>query len=270
MMSINPCKILSIAGSDPSGGAGIQADLKTFSALGAYGMAAITGLTAQNTQGVDDVHAVPPEFLHKQLVAVFSDIEVDAVKIGMVSTAENARVIADILDRFQPPHIVLDPVMAAQSGDWLVKGEAIDAIKTLLMPLADIVTPNIPEARLLLGSAYTDNEDYQLMARAIPARAVYLKGGHAEGDPMSTDYYVCGPLVEVLEAPRILTKNVHGTGCTLSSALAVMLAQGRSGPESARAAKVYISEALEAARDQKIGHGAGPVHHFWNLWADLG
>jgi len=258
--------ILSIAGSDPSGGAGIQADLKTFSALGAYGMAVITGLTAQNTQGVYAVHNVPADFLKEQLKAVFEDIRVDGVKIGMVGSAENAKIIAEILVHYEPEYIVLDPVMMAQSGDRLIDDEAIQAIRSHLLPLASLVTPNIPEAKILAGLTYNGDGDLRELARAVTADSVYLKGGHSSDEYMATDIYAAGPLVEILEAPRIDTPNNHGTGCTLSSALAVFMAQGMSGPASARASKVYLSEALEAARDLQIGQGAGPVQHFWNLW----
>lgn len=263
--------ILSIAGSDPSGGAGIQADLKTFSALGAYGMAVITGLTAQNTQGVQGVHPVPPDFLRSQLDSVFEDVRVDGVKIGMIGSAVSAQVIADALRDYAPENIVLDPVMVAQSGDKLVDDDTVKAMREIMLPQADVVTPNIPEAEVLLGDHF--NGDLKSFARrfeSLGVKFLYLKGGHMESDPLARDVYVAGPLVELLQEPRVQTGNTHGTGCTLSSALAVNLARGMAGPSAARAAKAYITGALQHADDLQVGQGAGPVKHFWELWEKNG
>lgn len=258
--------VLSIAGSDPSGGAGIQADLKTFSALGAYGMAAITALTAQNTQGVTAVHELPPDFVEKQIETVFSDIRVDAVKIGMAGSPETIAAIAGVLQKHKPRFIVLDPVMVAQSGDRLVSDKSVEAIRKYLIPLATILTPNIPEASVLLGQNIMD--DLQAAAKDIlktGAPAVLLKGGHMQG-PISIDVYADAKGILVLESPRIKTKNNHGTGCTLSSALAVFLAKGLAPAEAARAAKDYITEALRHSDGLQVGHGHGSVHHFHALW----
>lgn len=258
--------VLSIAGSDPSGGAGIQADLKTFAALGCYGMAALTALTAQNTRGVSAVHAVPPDFLAAQLEAIFSDIEVHAVKIGMAGTARSIEVIAEILEKYNPPHVVLDPVMVAQSGDSLLSAEAAEALKTSLIPLASIITPNIPEAQALLGGQPVS--DQEILARAVAGfgcPAVLVKGGHAGGE-LSTDILVMHGNTHHFDTNRISTKNNHGTGCTLSSAIACFLALGNDLPEAVRQAKAYITGALAASDQLNVGNGAGPVHHFHALW----
>lgn len=255
--------ILSIAGSDPSGGAGIQADLKTFAALGCYGMAAITALTAQNTQGVRAVHHMPPDFLKAQLVAVFEDIRVDAVKIGMAGTAQSIDVIADCLELYKPKYVVLDPVMVAQSGDSLLGPEAVEALKSRLIPLANIITPNIPEAQALLGGQPSDDQD--ILARAVAGfgcPSVLVKGGHAKGSD-STDTLFYHNKIHHFTASRIDTKNNHGTGCTLSSAIAAYLAQGHDIPEAVGKAKDYITGALQAADDLAVGSGAGPVNHHW-------
>jgi hydroxymethylpyrimidine/phosphomethylpyrimidine kinase len=257
------CNLLSIAGSDPSGGAGIQADLKTFAALGGYGMAALTALTAQNTQGVRAVHHVPPDFLKSQLEAVFDDIRVDAVKIGMAGTAESIAVIAACLERYKPRFIVLDPVMVAQSGDSLLGAEAVEALKTRLIPLASVMTPNIPEAQALLGGQPSD--DQEILARAVAGfgcSSVLVKGGHAKGN-LCTDILVTGGRVHRFDTKRIETKNNHGTGCTLSSAIAAYLAQGHDVVEAVGKAKDYITGALKNADHLDVGQGAGPVFHQW-------
>lgn len=257
--------LLSVAGSDPSGGAGIQADLKTFSALGAYGMAAITALTAQNTQGVTAVHELPAAFVAQQMEAVFADIRVDAVKIGMAGSAETIDAIAAVLQKHKPRFIVLDPVMVAQSGDRLLSDDSVAALKKYLIPLATIITPNIPEANVLLSpaSGAMEQDAKDLVKRG--ARAVLLKGGHMEG-PISIDVFADRDSMIVLESPRIKTKNNHGTGCTLSSALAVFLARGVPLSEAARAAKDYITEALRHSEELSVGQGHGPVNHFYDVW----
>jgi hydroxymethylpyrimidine/phosphomethylpyrimidine kinase len=256
---------LSIAGSDPSGGAGIQADLKTFSALGCYGMAAMTALTAQNTKGVSGIHEVPAVFVAQQLEAIFSDIQVDAVKIGMAGSVETIQAIASILKKYKPAHIVLDPVMVAQSGDKLLSDESIDALKTELIPLASVLTPNIPEALVLLNSPLYSPEEMAKDLLKSGSQSVLLKGGHGEGAE-SNDVYADQNQTVLLKAARIDTKNNHGTGCTLSSAIACYLAQENESLEAARLAKAYITKALEHSNDLNVGHGHGPVHHFHGVW----
>jgi hydroxymethylpyrimidine/phosphomethylpyrimidine kinase len=262
--------VLSIAGSDPSGGAGIQADLKTISTHGCYGMAAITALTAQNTQGVFGVHEVPHDFVAQQINVLFDDIRIDAIKIGMAGSVATIATIAEEIQRHKPKIIVLDPVMVAQSGDALLSQLAIDALRRDLMPLASIITPNIPEAEMLLRKKFSDFDyDMSAMAKALlklGARGVLLKGGHLSG-PKSMDVFVCADgTSESFEAPRLQTKNTHGTGCTLSSALACWLARGLPQAEACRAAKKYITASLQAGAALNIGKGAGPVHHFHAFW----
>lgn len=261
--------ILSIAGSDPSGGAGIQADLKTFVALGCYGMAAITALTAQNTRGVQGVHVPPAAFVAKQIESIFDDIRVDAVKIGMLATADIANVVADALQRHRPRHIVLDPVMVATSGDPLLASDAISTIRTRLLPLASIVTPNIPETALLLGRAAARDlagmSDAAVGLRALGARAVLVKGGHLGGES-SDDLLWNGTSRHVLSSPRVATRNSHGTGCTLSSAIAALLARHGDLHVAVSEAKRYITSALQSADQLEVGQGYGPVHHFDELW----
>ncbi len=254
--------ILSIAGSDPSGGAGIQADLKTFAALNCYGMAAITALTAQNTQGVSGVMDVYPDFVAQQITEIFNDVRVDAVKIGMLSSVEIIEAVSETLQKFKPPIIVLDPVMVATSGDSLIDGGAVDAIKTHLVPLATLITPNIPEAEKLTRKAVLEMEKAAQNVLALGPKAVYLKGGHLKGET-ARDVLVFGNQTRILELPRIETRNTHGTGCTLSSALASYLALGYSLEEAAQAAKHYIHGALIHSVELEVGSGAGhgPVHH---------
>lgn len=258
--------VLSIAGSDPSGGAGIQADLKTFAALGAYGMAAMTALTAQNTQGVAGVHELPPDFVAKQVETVFDDIRVDAVKIGMAGSARTVTQLGDVLQKRKPSIIILDPVMVAQSGDVLLSDEAVDSLKIALLPLASVVTPNIPEAEILLGKKFDgDMEYFAKQILKLGARAVLLKGGHLKGET-AKDVFADSKQMIALEEKRVKTKHNHGTGCTLSSALAVYMAKGLPVDEAARAAKRYVTGALRKAEKLKVGHGAGPLHHFYALW----
>lgn len=251
--------VLSIAGSDPSGGAGIQADLKTFAALGVYGMAAITAMTAQNTQGVRGFIAVPPVFLKDQLDAIFEDIDVAAVKIGMLANVEIIEEVAVALERYKPRHIVLDPVMVATSGDSLISAEAVDAMKARLIPMASVLTPNVPEAEKLLRKSVLDMEAAAQGLLTLGSRAVYLKGGHLKG--AATDVLAYDGVVKVFDSPRIETKNTHGTGCTLSSAMASYLACGFSLEDAAAAAKIYITAAITHADELSVGHGHGPVHH---------
>lgn len=252
--------VLSIAGSDPSGGAGIQADLKTFAALGVYGMAAITSLTAQNTRGVAGVADVPPEFVARQIEAIFADVRVDAVKIGMLSNADIIHAVAQMIERYNPPHVILDPVMVATSGDSLIAGDAVEAMKSRLIPLCDVLTPNIPEGEKLLRKAVLDVEVAARELRNLGAGAVFLKGGHLKGDN-ATDLLVWDDGAEFLDAPRIQTKNTHGTGCTLSSAMAGFLARGLPLREACWAAKNFVSSAIIYADELDVGSGAGPLHH---------
>ena len=256
---------LTIAGSDSSGGAGIQADLKSFAALGVYGASAITALTAQNTRGVSGIHPVPAAFVSAQIDAVFSDLAVDAVKIGMVAQAETIAAIADGLKRWAPRHIVLDPVMVATSGDRLLAVEAVDALKILLFPLASLITPNLPEAAALLNEQVASNEaDVERQGRrllAMGCRAVLVKGGHGHGTE-SIDYLIDAERSIALSASRIATANTHGTGCSLSSAIAAGLAKGETLETAARHAKAWITDAIAAADRFAVGHGHGPVHHF--------
>jgi hydroxymethylpyrimidine/phosphomethylpyrimidine kinase len=256
---------LTIAGSDSSGGAGIQADLKTFAALGVYGASVVTALTAQNTQGVTGIHRVPADFVAAQIDAVFADLDVKAVKIGMTAETAVIGAIAAGLARWSPDHVVLDPVMVATSGDRLLAPEAIEALRRTLIPRARLITPNLPEAAALLDESVAETESgiSQQGRRllALGCAAVLIKGGHGQGTE-SIDYLVTRDSEVVLASPRIATKNTHGTGCTLSSAIAAGLAKGESMEAAVRAAKAYITAAIAAADRLGVGHGHGPVHHF--------
>jgi hydroxymethylpyrimidine/phosphomethylpyrimidine kinase len=260
---------LTIAGSDSSGGAGIQADLKTFAAFGVYGASVITALTAQNTQGVTGIHQVPAEFVTAQIDAVFADLDIGTVKIGMVAQLANIDAIAAGLKRWSPKHIVLDPVMVATSGDRLLAAEAVDALRTKLIPLASLITPNLPEAAALLDEAVASSEaaiaSQGQRLLAMGCRAVLIKGGHGQGAE-SIDYLVSGNGTIALPAPRISTKNTHGTGCSLSSAVAAGLAKGEDMETAVRHAKAWISAAIAAADRLGVGHGHGPIHHFHGFY----
>jgi len=257
---------VTIAGSDSGGGAGIQADLKTFGALGVYGASVIVALTAQNTQGVTGIHDVPADFISAQMNAVFSDLDVDAVKIGMLSQAASIETVAKGLADHRAKNIVLDPVMVATSGDRLLAADAIDALRKLLIPRALVITPNLPEAAALVGASPARNEqEMEIQARellALGARNVLIKGGHGTSDE-SIDLLIGQGDVIRLSAKRITTKNLHGTGCTLSSAIAAGLARGFDLKEASRQAKAYVTGAIAAADTLKIGHGHGPLHHFY-------
>jgi hydroxymethylpyrimidine/phosphomethylpyrimidine kinase len=260
---------LTIAGSDSSGGAGIQADLKTFAALGVYGASVITALTAQNTQGVSGIHAVPAEFVTAQIDAVFSDLAVAAVKIGMVAQPASIDAIVAGLTRWSPKHVVLDPVMVATSGDRLLAQEAVEALRTKLIPRAAVITPNLPEAAALLdepvavSEAAIENQGQRLLAMGCPA--VLIKGGHGQGAE-SIDYLIDAKGVIALAAPRIATENTHGTGCSLSSAIAAGLAKGEDLEAAVRNAKAWVSAAIAAADRFSVGHGHGPIHHFHRFY----
>ncbi len=260
---------VTIAGSDSGGGAGIQADLKTFSALGVYGASIITALTAQNTQGVRAIHDVPPEFVTAQIDAVFSDLDVNAVKIGMLSRAATVEAVAGGLDRHCMKNVVLDPVMVASSGDRLLAPDAVDALRRLLIPRARIITPNLPEAAALLDAPIAKDEN-EMRAQAqrllaLGAAAVLIKGGHGSGAE-SVDLLVDKNRVVRLAAARVATRNTHGTGCTLSSAIAAELAKGRALADAVQAAKDYVTSAIRAADRLAVGNGNGPVHHFHQWW----
>ncbi|MCW1407700.1 bifunctional hydroxymethylpyrimidine kinase/phosphomethylpyrimidine kinase [Rhizobium sp. 1AS11] len=263
--------VLSIAGSDPSGGAGIQADLKAFSARGVYGMAVLTALTAQNTQGVSGVHLVPPQFVADQINAVFADVRVDAVKIGMIANAGIADAVAGALSDHRDIPIVIDPVMIAKGGAALLAPEAVDVLTRRLLPLATLLTPNLPEAAALLHQPVATNRaDMAAQAerlRALGPVAVLVKGGHLDSDE-SPDVLATAAGLHWFEARRVPTKNTHGTGCTLSSALAAELAKGASAQEAVAIAKVYLAGAVAAAGSLTVGSGHGPVQHFHALWKD--
>lgn len=262
-----PANVLSIAGTDPTGGAGIQADLKTFGALGAYGMAVVTAVVAQNTQAVRVVSPLAPELVQAQLEAVFEDVTVAAVKIGMVASAGIAEAIAEVLARHRPPFVVFDPVMAASTNKRLMNESDLERIRTVLLPQVSLLTPNLKEAARLLGIAQPVDEAGmraclpELQALGVPN--VLLKGGHlAEDAPESTDLLATPEGVIRLSAPRIATRHGHGTGCTLSSAIAALWPQ--HGLEKAtRMAKDYVHGALLHADALQVGHGRGPLHHFW-------
>jgi hydroxymethylpyrimidine/phosphomethylpyrimidine kinase len=262
--------VLSIAGSDPSGGAGIQADLKAFSALRAYGMAVITALTAQNTQEVRSFQTVDPEFVAEQIDAIFADVRVDAVKIGMVATADIASAIADRLRHHGARNIVLDPVMVAKSGHHLLRDDAVAALRDTLVPIARVITPNLPEAGVLIGGpAPATHEDMQRVVRDLHRLGpewVLLKGGHLTGDD-STDLLFDGKAMTELPGRRIDTSNTHGTGCTLSAAIAALLPRFEM-VEAARRAKAYLTDAIAASNHLTVGGGHGPVHHFHALWKE--
>jgi hydroxymethylpyrimidine/phosphomethylpyrimidine kinase len=260
---------LTIAGSDSSGGAGIQADLKTFAAFGVYGASVITALTAQNTTGVSAIHQVPQDFVTAQIDAVFSDLDVKAVKIGMVAQLATIDAIVAGLARWSPRHIVLDPVMVATSGDRLLAADAVAALRTKLIPRAALITPNLPEAAALLDEPLAVSEaaieDQGKRLLSMGCAAVLIKGGHGRGSE-SIDYLVTGSGVVVLAAPRIATKNTHGTGCSLSSAIAAGLAKGEEMETAVRHAKAWVSAAIAAADRLGIGHGHGPIHHFHGFY----
>ncbi|GGC01230.1 bifunctional hydroxymethylpyrimidine kinase/phosphomethylpyrimidine kinase [Dyadobacter sediminis] len=256
--------VLTIAGSDSSGGAGIQADLKTIAALGAYGASAITALTAQNTQGVKAIHPVPADFLKEQLDAIFEDLIVDAVKIGMINTVEAAVAIAEILDRYKPEFVVFDPVMVSTSGSKLIENETIAVLWKELFPRVDLITPNLDEGQILISGKIDSVELLKEAAEEMVrkgCKAVLLKGGHLVAPTLSDVFARQNEETLILESGYIASSNLHGTGCTLSSAIATYMALGNSLPEAIIFAKKYISEAIEAGKDVKTGHGPGPLNH---------
>lgn len=260
---------LTIAGSDSSGGAGIQADLKTFAAQGVYGMSVLTAVTAQNTCGVFAVQDIAPSLILAQLDAIYSDIPVHAVKIGMVSRRETIIALADALPRYGPVNLVIDPVMISKSGYQLLQSEAKEALVALLLPLADLVTPNIPEAEAIAGRPIATLDEMEQAARhlvALGARAALVKGGHLAGE--AVDVLYDGERVSHFTSTRLATAHTHGTGCTLSAAIAAQLARGATLREAVRLAKAYISVAIEHAFP--LGKGVGPTHHFYELYERAG
>lgn len=260
---------LTIAGSDSGGGAGIQADLKTFSALGVYGASVITALTAQNTKGVTAIHDAPADFVMAEIDAVFSDLSVNAVKIGMLSRTDIIAAVAAGLEKWTPPFVVLDPVMVATSGDRLIREDASTAIVKDLFPRVTLITPNLAEAATLLGLSMASTEtDMQKQGEgliALGAKAVLMKGGHGTSDE-SVDLLITPSSVTRYAARRVATKNTHGTGCTLSAAIAAGLAKALALDEAVSSAKAYVTAALEASSTLNIGSGSGPVHHFHAFW----
>jgi hydroxymethylpyrimidine/phosphomethylpyrimidine kinase len=260
---------LTIAGSDSSGGAGIQADLKTFAALQVYGGSVITALTAQNTQGVEAVHMVPPDFVAAQMRAVAADLELGAIKIGMLGSSAIIEAVADGLNDFAGVPVVLDPVMVAASGDSLLDKDAVDTLRQALIPRVTLITPNLAEGAVLLGEGVARTAaEMHAQARKLlnrGANAVLLKGGHAAG-PEAVDIFLDAEGDMRLAAPRVGTPNTHGTGCTLSAAIAAELAKGVSLRAAVATAKAYVTAAIGAADELKIGKGRGPVHHFHALW----
>ncbi len=258
---------MTIAGSDSGAGAGIQADLKTFAALGVYGTSVITAVTAQNTYSVTDIHELPVETVVAQIDAVMEDIGADAVKTGMLSSPEIIGAVAERVKALSMPNLVVDPVMVAKSGDRLLRKEAARSLIEELLPLATVVTPNIPETEALVGYAVESDADVQKAARDIArmgAASVVIKGGHREG-PVVDTLYSDGVFRE-FSAPRIETKNTHGTGCTFASAVAAYLARGRSVEQAVYHAKEYVTESIRSA--YSIGSGHGPVHHFHKFWKE--
>ena len=266
---------MTIAGSDSGGGAGIQADIKAISATGGYAASAITAVTVQNTLGVSAVHIVPPETVVGQIEAVLSDIGADAVKIGMLGTADTVAAVYGAIQNFHIDNIVLDPVMVATSGDKLIEDEAVGMLKERLAPLARVITPNIPEAEAILGEKLRSRDDLPRFARSISEKisapesrkvSVYMKAGHLEEDVLTDIFYNAEEdrFIE-FSSPCVQTVNTHGTGCTLSSAIASYLAQGFGLDEAAGLAKNYLEKALASGAGYETGHGHGPVNHFWLL-----
>ncbi|MGB3290209.1 MAG: bifunctional hydroxymethylpyrimidine kinase/phosphomethylpyrimidine kinase [Burkholderiaceae bacterium] len=264
---------LTIAGVDPSGGAGILADIKTMSALGAYGTAVIAALTAQNTQAVTGISPVPPAFVAEQIDTLFADVRIDAVKIGMLGQQAVTRTVAERLAHWKPAHLVLDPVMVAKSGDHLLERSAVHELRESLLPLATMLTPNLPEAGVLLDSSPVDTlKDMRRVAEKLRRllndsgeRWVFLKGGHLPGND-TVDILHDGDRLIELPGRRIETRNTHGTGCTLSAALAALLPRVNDVPEAARQAKAYLVQAIARSNELTVGHGHGPVQHFHAWW----
>lgn len=265
-------KVLTIAGSDSGGGAGIQADLKTFAARGVYGMSAITAITAQNTVGVQGVYELPADFVGSQIDSVMDDIGADAWKTGMLSNAEIIQMVADRARHYAVERLVVDPVMVAKSGDPLLRPEAREALVHALLPLAHVITPNHHEAHVLTGLTIETVDDMRRAAQVIyemGAQHVVVKGGHLPATSAAIDVLYDGEAFEQFEAARVDTPNTHGTGCTFASAIAAELAKGHGVAEAVRVAKAYLTAALQAGADLQIGHGHGPLDHFTGQGASL-
>ncbi len=260
-------RVLTIAGSDSGGGAGIQADIKSISACGAYAATAITAVTVQNTLGVEAVHAVPLEVIEGQIEAVLSDIGADAIKIGMLHSSEVVDVVCRMIDKYEPRYVVLDPVMVSTSGHRLIEESAVESLRRDLMPRATIITPNLPEAEILLGRKILGQEDYEAAVRELAALSgvsVLLKAGHLNGDLLTDVLYdATNETIHSLTGVKIDTPNKHGTGCTLSSSIAAYLAQGMSLWDSVRSAKEYLEGAIRSGANYEIGGGHGPVDHLY-------
>lgn len=265
-------RVLTVAGSDSGGGAGIQADIKSISANGCFATSAITALTSQNTLGVTGILPIPVETIKTQMRAVLSDIGTDAVKIGMLHDSDTIQAVCEVLKEFSITNIVLDPVMVATSGNKLLQDEAIETLKELMIPMARVITPNIPEAEILLGESLNDQSSLPQAARRLSQNgsiSVLLKAGHLKEDELVDIFYNAeNDTILKLSSQRMYSKNTHGTGCTLSSAFAAALAKGESLSEAAKSAKKYITESIEAGVAYKIGEGHGPVCHFYNYWND--
>lgn len=264
-----PLKLLTVAGTDPSGGAGIQADLKTFSALGTYGTSVITGLVAQNTCGVQSIYDIDPAFVGAQMDSVLSDVPIDSAKIGMLAGAAVIRVVAQKLAQYPIDWVVLDTVMMAKSGHALLAPEAVATLRDRLLPLVSVITPNLPEAALLLGCRPADNEQ-QMCAQgrqllALGCRAVIMKGGHLTGST-SPDWLITADHEQRFVSPRVATRHTHGTGCTLSAALAALRPGYPDWAQTLQAAKAWLTRALQQADRLQVGQGIGPVHHFHQWW----
>ena len=262
-------RVLTIAGSDSGGGAGIQADIKTISAMGCYAASAITAITVQNTLGVQAVHPVPLDILEGQIDAVLSDIGADAIKIGMLHSAEVVNLVADMIGKYEIRNVVLDPVMVSTSGHRLIEEDAVEVIMRRLMPLARVITPNIPEAEILVGCSISGEDVFDEIARKLSGNtgvSVLLKAGHLSGDSLVDYFYNAedGTMTK-LPSKRVHTRNTHGTGCTLSSAFAAALAKGEDMTAAAVSAKKYIEQAIISGADYEIGGGHGPVNHFWSM-----
>ena len=257
--------VLTIAGSDSGGGAGIQADIKTISAMGCYAASAITAITVQNTLGVQAVHPVPLDILRGQIDAVLSDIGADAIKIGMLHSSEVVNLVAEMIEKYQIRNIVLDPVMVSTSGHRLIEEDAVEVIKTRLMPLARVITPNVPEAEILAGCKITGEDEFEAIARRLSDNgnvSVLMKAGHLSGDSLVDYFYNAeDDTITRLQSKRVQTKNTHGTGCTLSSAFAASLAKGENLTDAAILAKRYIEQAIISGAEYEIGKGHGPVNH---------
>lgn len=261
--------VLTIAGSDSGGGAGIQADIKAISAMGCYAASAITAITVQNTLGVQAVHPVPLDILRGQIDAVLSDIGADAVKIGMLHSSEVVILVAEMIEKYGITNVVLDPVMVSTSGHRLIEEDAVEVIKSRLLPLARVITPNVPEAEILAGYKITGEDEFEAIARRLSDNgnvSVLMKAGHLSGDSLVDYFYNAeDDTITRLQSKRVQTKNTHGTGCTLSSAFAAALAKGEGLTMAATSAKRYIEQAIISGAAYEIGGGHGPVNHFWNM-----